>query len=42
MTKHGVSIIFIGPMEADHVAIEPLPKVVSGWRTANIAVRCGV
>jgi hypothetical protein len=35
-------VIVIGAREADHVAIEPLAKVVSGWRTANIAVRCGV
>src|SRR5258708_39576365 len=42
MGKRSELIIFIGAREADHVAIEALPKVASGWRTANIAVRCGV
>ena len=35
-------IICIGEREADHVMIEPTSKVVTGWRTANVAVRCGV
>lgn len=42
MGKKSEPVIFIGKREGDHVAIEPLAKVVSGWRTANIAVRCGV
>ncbi len=42
MGKKSEPILFIGRREGDHVAIEPLAKVVSGWRTANIAVRCGV
>jgi len=42
MEKKSEPVIFIGQREADHVAIEPLGRVVSGWRTANIAVRCGV
>ena len=42
MIKGSESIIFIGQRESDHVMIEPLSKVVSGWRTTNIAVRCGV
>jgi len=42
MGKKSESVIFIGEREGDHVAIEALPKVVSGWRTTNIAVRCGV
>jgi len=42
MAKRSDSIIFIGEHDADHVMIEPLPKVSSGWRTTNIGVRCGV
>lgn len=42
MGKKSELVIFIGKREGDHVAIEPLAKVESGWRTANIAVRCGV
>jgi hypothetical protein len=42
MTKQSHSVIFIGAREADHVAIEPLQKVTSGWRTVNVAVRGGV
>jgi len=42
MAKRGESIIFIGDREADHVAIEPLGKVSSGWRSTNISVHCGV
>ena len=42
MGKKSEPVIFIGKRDGDHVAIEPLAKVESGWRTANIAVRCGV
>ena len=42
MFKGSDSIIIIGQRESDHVMIEPLSKVVSGWRTTNVAVRCGV
>jgi hypothetical protein len=42
MIKKIGTMIFIGAKEADHVMIEPLKKVESGWRTANIGVRCGV
>jgi hypothetical protein len=36
------SLILLGNRDADHVLIEPTSKVSSGWRTANIAVKCGV
>jgi hypothetical protein len=42
MMKKTEPVIFIGMREGDHVLMEPLRKVVSGWRTANIAVHCGV
>jgi len=42
MGKKNEPVIFIGKRDGDHVAIEPLARVESGWRTANIAVRCGV
>ena len=42
MGKKSEPVIFIGKRDGDHVAIEPLVKVESGWRTANVAVRCGV
>lgn len=42
MTKQSQSVIFFGAREADHVAIEPLGKVVPGWRPASVAVQCGV
>lgn len=42
MGKKSEPVIFIGKRDGDHVAIEPLARVESGWRTANIAVRCGV
>jgi len=41
MGKKSEPVIFSGGPEGDHVAMEALPKVVSGWRTANIAVLCG-
>jgi len=40
--KHDQTIIFIGKKDANHVMIEVMPKVVAGWRSANIVVRCGV
>lgn len=42
MMKHGQTIVFIGKKDGDHVMIEAMAKVVSGWRSANIAVKCGV
>ncbi len=42
MFKGSDSIIIIGQRESDHVMIEPLSKIVSGWRTTNVAVHCGV
>jgi len=42
MAKRSESIIIIGERDADHVMLEPLAKVASGWRTTNIGVRCGV
>ena len=39
--KKGPAIVVIGEREASHIVIEPTAKVVSGWRTVNISVRCG-
>jgi hypothetical protein len=40
MAKRAGIIVF-GQRDGDHVMIEPIPKVASGWRTVNISVRCG-
>ena len=42
MFRGSDSIIIIGQRDADHVMLEPLSKVSSGWRSTNIAVHCGV
>ena len=41
MTMKRQPILSIGERDGNHVAIEPTGKVVSGWRTAHVSVRCG-
>jgi len=36
------TLILIGAKDGDHVTIEATTNVESGWRTAHLAVRCGV
>ena len=35
-------LILIGAKDGDHVTIEATSNIQNGWRTAGVAVRCGV